>query len=240
MPGRYNKWYGGATTKILSNKNSLLVATQVNFPPCCHLETTRNIISARRPWFVGFGYSWHILDLLQPWQSFNIDTPTAQGMMDGVAYIDFLKISLICILWYLCSASDNILGKVVLSEFPYPMTMTMTHLVTASIFLGPIRRFMSVPPGRPIEKKYFYVMILPLALGKFISSVSSYISIWKVSVSYAHTGKYVHNCFVTHHMFTDYFLYVWAVVAQRLVLLPAETSLNSSCGNSKANEWIHS
>ncbi|CAG5118628.1 unnamed protein product [Candidula unifasciata] len=110
-------------------------------------------------------------------------------MMDGVAYIDFLKISLICILWYLCSASDNILGKVVLSDFPYPMTMTMTHLVTASILLGPIRRFMNVPPGRPIDKRYFYVMILPLALGKFVSSVSTYISIWKVSVSYAHTVK---------------------------------------------------
>ncbi|BFZ16857.1 hypothetical protein BsWGS_19896 [Bradybaena similaris] len=130
-------------------------------------------------------------------------------MMDGVAYIDFLKISLICILWYLCSASDNILGKVVLSEFPYPMTMTMTHLVTASIFLGPIRRFMSVPPGRPIEKKYFYVMILPLALGKFISSVSTYISIWKVSVSYAHTVK------ATLPMFT--------VVLSRLILGEKQT-----------------
>lgn len=109
--------------------------------------------------------------------------------MDGKAYIDFMKIVVICILWYLCSTSDNILGKIVLSDLPYPMTVTMTHLVTAAIFLGPIKSFMKVPHGKSIDKRYFYIMILPLALGKFISSVSSYISIWKVSVSYAHTVK---------------------------------------------------
>lgn len=112
--------------------------------------------------------------------------------MDGKAYVDFMKIVIICILWYLCSTSDNILGKVVLSDLPYPMTVTMTHLVTASIFLGPIKTVLKVPSGRPIPKRYYYVMILPLAFGKFISSVSSYVSIWKVSVSYAHTGNFIY------------------------------------------------
>lgn len=109
--------------------------------------------------------------------------------MDGKTYLDFMKIVLICLLWYLCSTSDNILGKVVLSSFPYPMTVTLTHLTIAAVFLGPIKSFMRVPSGAVIDKKYYYTMILPLALGKFVSSVSSYISIWKVSVSYAHTGR---------------------------------------------------
>ncbi|GFS14371.1 solute carrier family 35 member E1-like protein [Elysia marginata] len=109
--------------------------------------------------------------------------------MDGGTYLDFMKIALLCVMWYASSTSDNILGKVVLSDFPYPMTMAMTHLVTASICLGPITNILKVPKGRSIPRRYFYTMIFPLAFGKFISSVLSYVSIWKVSVSYAHTVK---------------------------------------------------
>ncbi|KAH9524256.1 hypothetical protein Btru_053955 [Bulinus truncatus] len=109
--------------------------------------------------------------------------------MDGKAYLECMKLTIICILWYLCSTTDNILGKIVLTELPYPMTITMTHLVTAAVCLGRIKSFMNVPKGKQIDKKYFYIMILPLALGKFISSLTSYVSIWKVSVSYAHTVK---------------------------------------------------
>lgn len=111
--------------------------------------------------------------------------------MDGSTYVEFLKIALICLMWYLCSASDNIIGKVVLSDFPYPMTMTMVQLLTTSLFLGPFLPCVGATKQGHYERRYFFIMILPLAFGKFISSVSSYISIWRVSVSYAHTGKYM-------------------------------------------------
>ncbi|ESP05172.1 hypothetical protein LOTGIDRAFT_102951 [Lottia gigantea] len=103
--------------------------------------------------------------------------------------MDALKIVLICIMWYMCSSCDNIIGKVILNEFQYPMTITMAYLVTLSVGLEPFLRYMKVPTELNIPKRYYFTMIIPLALGKFLSSLSSFISIWKSSVSYAHTVK---------------------------------------------------
>lgn len=99
-----------------------------------------------------------------------------------------LKLILVCIMWYISSASGNVIGKLVLNEFPYPMTMTMVQLASAALYLGPILKLLGVPTTVEINRRYYIIMILPLAFGKFISSVSSHVSIWKVSVSYAHTG----------------------------------------------------
>ena len=101
-----------------------------------------------------------------------------------------LKLVITCILWYISSASGNVIGKLVLNEFPYPMTMTMVQLASGAFYLGPILKILSVPTSIEIKRRYYLMMIVPLAFGKFVSSVSSHISIWKVSVSYAHTGKY--------------------------------------------------
>ena len=100
-----------------------------------------------------------------------------------------IKLILVCMLWYISSASGNVIGKLVLNEFPYPMTMTMVQLASAAIYLGPIYKLLGVPHAGEISRRYYLVMIIPLAFGKFVSSLSSHISIWKVSVSYAHTGK---------------------------------------------------
>ncbi|XP_046544800.1 solute carrier family 35 member E1 homolog [Haliotis rubra] len=126
-------------------------------------------------------------------------------------YYDAAKIVVVCILWYLCSTTDNIIGKIILSEFPYPMTITMVQLATAAILLGPIISTMDVPSVTEISRRYYFTMILPLAMGKFLSSVSSYVSIWKSSVSYAHTVK------ATLPMFT--------VILSRLILGETQTML---------------
>ncbi|KAK6180431.1 hypothetical protein SNE40_012590 [Patella caerulea] len=109
--------------------------------------------------------------------------------MDNRTHMYALKIILICLLWYMCSSCDNIIGKVILNDFPYPMTITMAYLVTLSVGLEPFLRYMNIPAVVEIPKKYYLTMIIPLALGKFLSSLSSFISIWKSSVSYAHTVK---------------------------------------------------
>ena len=110
--------------------------------------------------------------------------------MNNLDILDALKLVLVCIMWYISSASGNVIGKLVLNEFPYPMTMTMVQLASGALYLGPILKLLNVPKAVDINRRYYLTMIIPLAFGKFVSSVSSHISIWKVSVSYAHTGWY--------------------------------------------------
>ncbi|XP_021353868.1 solute carrier family 35 member E1 homolog [Mizuhopecten yessoensis] len=109
--------------------------------------------------------------------------------MEQAVVKDALKLIGICLLWYTTSSGGNIVGKLVLNEFPYPMTVTMVQLLSGALYLKPIINMMSVPDTGEVPRYYYWTMILPLALGKFLASVSSHISIWKVSVSYAHTVK---------------------------------------------------
>ena len=100
-----------------------------------------------------------------------------------------LKIVALCALWYGFSAAANIVGKQILIELPYPMTLSMTHLIVLNIFLGPTLTLLDVRPAPHLPRKFYLRRIVPLALGKVVASVSAHVSIWKVPVSYAHTGE---------------------------------------------------
>lgn len=95
----------------------------------------------------------------------------------------------LCLLWYIVSSSNNVIGKMVLSTFPYPMTVTMVQLTSITLYSGPFFNLWGIRKYSDISWNYYLKLIIPLAFGKFFASVTSHISIWKVPVSYAHTGK---------------------------------------------------
>ena len=105
-------------------------------------------------------------------------------------YKTAVQIVCLCLAWYITSSANGVVGKIVLSDFPYPMTLSMVQLASISLYLIPVMKAWKVPSTKPSEipLKYWFQMIIPLAFGKFFASVSSHISIWKVPVSYAHTG----------------------------------------------------
>lgn len=76
-----------------------------------------------------------------------------------------------------------------LSEFPFPMTVTMIQLLSITLYSGPFFNLFNIRKAENIQWRYYLTIIVPLAFGKFLSSVSSHWSIWKVPISYAHTGK---------------------------------------------------
>lgn len=102
-----------------------------------------------------------------------------------------VSVIILCLLWYIISSSNNVIGKMVLNAFPYPMTITMVQLLSISIYSGPFFNLFNIRKYIPIPWNYYIRLIIPLALGKFLASVTSHISIWKVPVSYAHTGLFV-------------------------------------------------
>nr|XP_006826049.1 PREDICTED: solute carrier family 35 member E1-like [Saccoglossus kowalevskii] len=108
---------------------------------------------------------------------------------DSKLFEEFCRIVFLCVIWYASSAGQNVIGKQVLDYFPYPMTITMSHMFSLALYLGPILKAWNIPTAQPIERKYYWSVIVPLAFGKFYASVSSHFSIWKMSVSYAHTVK---------------------------------------------------
>ncbi|XP_076758049.1 solute carrier family 35 member E1 homolog isoform X1 [Xylocopa sonorina] len=103
---------------------------------------------------------------------------------------EVVTVLFLCLLWYGISSSNNVVGKMLLSEFPYPLTVTMVQLTSITIYSGPFFNLWGVRKyTRNIPWGYYMRLIVPLALGKFLANVFGHVSIWKVPVSYAHTVK---------------------------------------------------
>jgi len=102
---------------------------------------------------------------------------------------DFFRIIFICICWYIVSSSNGVLGKTILSQFPFPMTVTMVQLLSIATWSPPLLALLGVRQYQTSNWSYHLRMLFPLAFAKFLSSVLAHVSVWKVPVSYAHTVK---------------------------------------------------
>ncbi|GFY60795.1 solute carrier family 35 member E1 homolog [Trichonephila inaurata madagascariensis] len=102
---------------------------------------------------------------------------------------EILYVVVLCFIWYGVSSGNGVILKTVLNDFPYPITVTMVQLLTATLLSGPLFSLWGIRTVVDINRTYYWKLIVPLAFGKFFASVSSHVSIWKVPVSYAHTVK---------------------------------------------------
>jgi len=107
------------------------------------------------------------------------------------AYRDTIKIVLLCAMWFSFSSATNIVGKQILTVFPYPTTLTMVQLMVINCFLGPTLTLLNVKESPYVTRRQFMRQVVPLGVGKILASVSAYVSILKVPVSYSHTGMYL-------------------------------------------------
>jgi len=117
----------------------------------------------------------------------------------------------LCVVWYSSSAIGNIVVKELLNEFPFPLTVTLVQLLSIWILIHPLIRYEKIPPADYLNQNpsYYYKVIVPLAIGKFLAQLSSHVSLWKVPVSFTHTIK------ATMPLFT--------VILSRLILREKQT-----------------
>lgn len=128
-------------------------------------------------------------------------SPGAAGGSGGAR--EGARVAALCLLWYALSAGGNVVNKVILSAFPFPVTVSLCHILALCAGLPPLLRAWRVPPAPPVSgpgpgphpspgpllpPRFYPRYVLPLAFGKYFASVSAHVSIWKVPVSYAHTG----------------------------------------------------
>ncbi|CAI6369351.1 unnamed protein product [Macrosiphum euphorbiae] len=102
---------------------------------------------------------------------------------------EVVTVSLLCCVWYVVSSGSNVVGKTLLNQFPYPMTVTMVQLLSIAVYSGPFFNLWGVRRFVDMSWPYYFKLIVPLALGKFVGSVFTHVSLWKVPVSYTHTIK---------------------------------------------------
>ncbi|KAK6018069.1 hypothetical protein OSTOST_16391 [Ostertagia ostertagi] len=100
------------------------------------------------------------------------------------------RVVAICLCWYVISSASSITNKVLLQSYPYPTTLALSNLMWVPIYSIPLLRMWEckVVKLTPVQYNKY---LTPISAGKALAVVSAYFSLWKVPVSYAHTGLFV-------------------------------------------------
>ena len=102
-----------------------------------------------------------------------------------------LYIVTLCVFWYAFATGTNLFSKQVLTLFPYPFTISLSHFIAIILCVRPILLATGTNGfhGSGSQKRVYYRRLSGLSIGKIFSSVASNVSILHIPVSYSHTVK---------------------------------------------------
>jgi hypothetical protein len=118
--------------------------------------------------------------------------------------MQILKLPLICLSWYMSSAVTNNIGKQIMNQFRYPVTLTFVQFWFVSIFCYIAAAGFSMtrirPPSRAIVE-----MTAPLVGFQVVGHVFSSVAISRVPLSVVHTVKVYYFIFFSFFFFFNPF-----------------------------------
>ncbi|KAF9905637.1 suppressor of loss of ypt1 [Linnemannia zychae] len=113
---------------------------------------------------------------------------TLRQQLSPGTLMQVLKLPLICLSWYMSSAVTNNIGKQIMNQFRYPVTLTFVQFWFVSIFCYMAAAGFSMtrirPPSRAIVE-----MTAPLVGFQVVGHVFSSVAISRVPLSVVHTVK---------------------------------------------------
>ncbi|KAG0251235.1 suppressor of loss of ypt1 [Mortierella polycephala] len=119
----------------------------------------------------------------------SVDPSSIRGML--IKFYKVAKLPGLCLLWYLSSAVTNNIGKQIMNQFRYPVTLTFVQFVFVSFFCsllglgpGPFRMTTIRRPTKGILQ-----MTAPLVGFQVVGHVFSSVAISRVPLSVVHTIK---------------------------------------------------
>ena len=108
------------------------------------------------------------------------------------------KLCTLCTLWYAVTAGNSFIGKILISEFPYPVTILATEHFFVCILSFPLMLFLrrviqkgEKPTGLNKDTVSYFKLVVPMAILKVVQEFSGIVSVWKSTVPFSQTGIYL-------------------------------------------------
>ena len=144
-------------------------------------------------WGLGMGMGGGGVPVSSAYAPRSTATSLRQRLSPG-SLMQVLKLPLICLSWYMSSAVTNNIGKQIMNQFRYPVTLTFVQFWFVSIFCYMAAAGFSMTRIRP-PTRGIIEMTAPLVGFQVVGHVFSSVAISRVPLSVVHTVK-VRNCFV--------------------------------------------
>jgi solute carrier family 35, member E1 len=104
------------------------------------------------------------------------------------------NVAIVCLLYYVLSATSAIVLKTVITTFPCPLTITMIKMSASWLYALPLLTIREPADAgttdhTQLTERYLWTVVFPTTVCQYFAILFNYVSIWKMTVSFTETVK---------------------------------------------------